>query len=159
VTIVRYTNFDFIFQQYLQQLEQTLGVSKRASSDDIRKAYKKLAMRYHPDKSTEKDAEQKMMEITSAYEILSDDQKRREFDHTGSVSSDQERRQQQHNPYQHVCHSHVIICFFSSIAHHKLCPLNAFFIFEFSLIHFSEAVFISNNISPVKTLLPLHQYH
>lgn len=63
-----------------------LGVSKDASKDDIRKAFKKLSVKYHPDKhinDSEEDkqkAEDKFKEINEAYEVLSDDQKRQEYD-------------------------------------------------------------------------------
>jgi molecular chaperone DnaJ len=59
-----------------------LGVSKDASDDDIKKAYRKLAHKYHPDK---KDGdEEKFKEINSAYQVLSDSQKRQQYDQFGS---------------------------------------------------------------------------
>lgn len=62
-----------------------LGVDKNANSEDIKKSYRKLAMKYHPDKNQgDKQAEQKFKEITEAYEILSDDQKRAAYDRYGS---------------------------------------------------------------------------
>jgi curved DNA-binding protein len=65
---------------------QTLGVPRAASGDDIKKAYRKLAMKYHPDRNRgKKDAEEKFKEINEAYEVLSDPQKRARFDKVGSA--------------------------------------------------------------------------
>ncbi len=62
----------------------TLGVSKTASADEIRKAYRKLALRYHPDKNKgDKEAEQKFREIADAYEVLRDPKRRKTYDHRG----------------------------------------------------------------------------
>jgi DnaJ-class molecular chaperone with C-terminal Zn finger domain len=58
----------------------TLGVAPDASPDDIKKAYKRLARRYHPDVSKEKDAERKFKEVGEAYEVLRDPQRRAEYD-------------------------------------------------------------------------------
>ncbi|AEF82906.1 molecular chaperone DnaJ [Leadbettera azotonutricia] len=61
-----------------------LGVQKGASKDDIKKAYRKLAIQYHPDKNPgNKEAEEKFKEATEAYEILGDDQKRQAYDQFG----------------------------------------------------------------------------
>lgn len=68
---------------------EILGVSKDASDDDIKKAYRKLAMKYHPDRwangteEEKKDAEQKFKEIAEANEVLSDPQKRQMYDNGG----------------------------------------------------------------------------
>ena len=61
-----------------------LGVSKTASKEDIRKSYKKLARKYHPDVSKESDAEARFKEVSEAYEVLSDVTKRSEYDQMGS---------------------------------------------------------------------------
>lgn len=61
-----------------------LGVERSASNDDIRKAYRKLASKYHPDVSKEKDAEARFKEIGEAYEVLRDEEKRAAYDQLGS---------------------------------------------------------------------------
>jgi hypothetical protein len=55
---------------------QILGVAKGSSADEIKKAYRKLALQYHPDRNKTKEAEEKFKEINRAYEVLSDPQKR-----------------------------------------------------------------------------------
>ena len=63
---------------------EVLGVAKDASADDIKKAYRKLALQFHPDKNPDDDdAEARFKEAAAAYEILSDEQKRAEFDRGG----------------------------------------------------------------------------
>ena len=60
-----------------------LGVAKDASEDEIKKAYRKMALRFHPDKNKESDAEEKFKEIGEAYEVLSDKDKREVYDRYG----------------------------------------------------------------------------
>ncbi|RAL25844.1 molecular chaperone DnaJ [Thermoflavimicrobium daqui] len=62
---------------------EVLGVNRNATADEIRKAYRKLARKYHPDVNKESDAEDKFKEIKEAYEVLSDDQKRAHYDQFG----------------------------------------------------------------------------
>ncbi|MDO9300951.1 MAG: DnaJ C-terminal domain-containing protein [Anaerolineales bacterium] len=65
-----------------------LGVERKASADDIRKAYRKLAMQHHPDKNPgDKKSEDKFKEINEAYQVLSDEQKRARYDQLGSAYS------------------------------------------------------------------------
>ncbi len=63
---------------------EILGVSKSASDDEIKKAYRKLAVKYHPDKNPgDKEAEEKFKEVSEAHEVLSDKQKRARYDQFG----------------------------------------------------------------------------
>jgi curved DNA-binding protein len=62
---------------------QTLGVSRDAAADDIKKAFRKLARKYHPDVSKEPNAEQRMKEVNEAYTVLSDPEKRAAYDQLG----------------------------------------------------------------------------
>lgn len=68
---------------------QVLGIDKGASADDIKKAYRKLAMKYHPDQNAgDKSAEHKFKEVSEAYEILKDTQKRQMYDQYGHAAFD-----------------------------------------------------------------------
>src|SRR5215211_7100246 len=72
---------------------KTLGVERNASEDDIRKAYRKLAMQYHPDRNpNDKQAEERFKEINEAYQVLSDSEKRSVYDRLGSDYSNWQRR-------------------------------------------------------------------
>ena len=61
----------------------TLGVARDATAEDIKKAFRKLARKYHPDVSKEKDAEARMKEVNEAYTVLSDPEKRAAYDQLG----------------------------------------------------------------------------
>ncbi len=76
----------------MQDLYTVLGVSRQASQDDIKKAYRKLAKKYHPDLNPgSKDAEQKFKEISQAYDILADPDKRKRYDAGEIDASGQEQ--------------------------------------------------------------------
>src|SRR4051812_30071213 len=62
---------------------EILGVSRSASDDEIRKAFRKLARKYHPDVAKEKGAEDKFKQVNEAYEVLSDPAKRKKYDELG----------------------------------------------------------------------------
>jgi curved DNA-binding protein len=63
---------------------QIMGVARTSSADDIKKAYRRLARKFHPDVSKEKDAEKKFKEVQEAYEVLKDPEKRAAYDQLGS---------------------------------------------------------------------------
>ncbi|MAD42535.1 MAG: DnaJ family protein [Arcobacter sp.] len=68
-----------------KSLYETLEVSENASKDEIKKAYRKLARKYHPDVNKDKDAEEKFKELNAAYEVLSDDEKKLQYDQHGDA--------------------------------------------------------------------------
>jgi curved DNA-binding protein len=72
---------------------QILGVPRSASTEEIRKAYRKLAMKYHPDRNPDdKQAEERFKEINEAYQVLNDTQKRAHYDRLGSAYSSWQQR-------------------------------------------------------------------
>jgi molecular chaperone DnaJ len=73
-----------------QDFYEVLGVAKSASADDLKKAYRKLAMQYHPDRNSgDKGSEQKFKDISEAYDVLKDDQKRAAYDRFGHAAFEQ----------------------------------------------------------------------
>jgi curved DNA-binding protein len=66
-----------------KSLYETLGISENASADEIKKAYRKLARKYHPDINKDPEAQDKFKEINAAYEVLSDPEKKAQYDQYG----------------------------------------------------------------------------
>src|ERR1700683_1165233 len=73
-----------------QNYYATLGVAREAGSEDLKKAYRKLAMQFHPDRNPgDKPAEARFKEVNEAYDILKDDQKRSAYDRFGHAAFEQ----------------------------------------------------------------------
>jgi len=70
-------------REMAKSLYETLGISENASADEIKKAYRKLARKYHPDINKEPEAQEKFKEINAAYEVLSDSEKKAKYDQFG----------------------------------------------------------------------------
>lgn len=80
---------------------EILGVGKDATTREIRKAFKKLALKHHPDKSKEKDAQEKFLKINKAYETLKDEDKRKRYDQFGDEEEEEGgRKPNQNQGYQ-----------------------------------------------------------
>jgi molecular chaperone DnaJ len=73
---------------------EVLGVQRKASKDEIKDAYRKLAMQFHPDRNKDAGAEEKFKEISEAYAVLSDDQKRQQYNTLGHSGFDQRYKQE-----------------------------------------------------------------
>ena len=68
---------------------EVLGVPKNAEKGDIKNAYRKLALQYHPDRNKSAGAEERFKEISEAYAVLSDDDKRKRYDTYGHVGTEE----------------------------------------------------------------------
>ena len=78
------SSLDWVFERCQRDYYEVLGVQRGASASDMKSAYRKLAMKYHPDRNPgDKVAEEKFKELSEAYEVLSDDQKRAAYDQYG----------------------------------------------------------------------------
>ncbi|CAL8318516.1 unnamed protein product [Lota lota] len=85
-TVLLLAVYIFLITEFImatQDFYHILGVPRDASERQIKKAFHKLAMKYHPDKNKSPDAESKFRDIAEAYETLSDDKRRREYDQPG----------------------------------------------------------------------------
>ena len=69
-----------------------LGVDKKAGAADIKRAYRKLSLKYHPDKNPSPDASTKFAEIATAYDVLSDEDKRKAYDRGGEDAVKQQEQ-------------------------------------------------------------------
>uniref|UniRef100_A0A915PUT2 DnaJ homolog subfamily B member 9 n=1 Tax=Setaria digitata TaxID=48799 RepID=A0A915PUT2_9BILA len=92
VDIAVLLQFLTLFVDAAKDYYELLGVKRDASTAQIKKAFRNLALKYHPDRNSDPGAHEKFREIAAAYEVLGDEQKRRNYD-TGGWSFDQ---QQQH---------------------------------------------------------------
>ena len=66
-----------------------LGIEKSSSKDEIKSKYRKLALQFHPDRNKDPSAEGRFKEISEAYAVLSDDEKRKRYDRYGHVGTDE----------------------------------------------------------------------
>lgn len=82
---------------------QQLGVKRGATEKDIKRAFRKLAMKYHPDKNKDPGAEEKFKELAKAYDVLSNPEKRKQYDMFGG---DPESNDFNHGPHHHHHHDH-----------------------------------------------------
>src|SRR5687767_6892956 len=73
---------------------ELLGVARDAGVEDIKKAYRKLALQYHPDRNKEPGAEERFKEISEAYAVLSDAEKRKTYDQFGHAGFDERYSQE-----------------------------------------------------------------
>ena len=78
----------------MTNLYDILGVNDNASQDDIRKAYRKLSLKYHPDRNKSPNAESIFQELNATYEILGDKAKRNEYDRTQNRNTTRLREKQ-----------------------------------------------------------------
>lgn len=84
----------------MKDFYEILGVAKNATTEQISKSYRRLALKYHPDRNKDnEEASAKFKSIAEAYEVLSDEKKRREYDHFGSVGNDSRFHQVHINPF------------------------------------------------------------
>src|SRR5438552_7175967 len=86
-----------------------LGVQKGAGKDEIKSAYRKLALQYHPDRNKSPEATERFKEISEAYAILSDDEKRNQYDQFGRAGIYENRKSTRLNS-SHQIISYAVFC-------------------------------------------------
>ncbi|KAL0042325.1 hypothetical protein WJX77_009183 [Trebouxia sp. C0004] len=96
----------FVSAELLRDPYKVLGVARGSSESDIRKAYRQLAVRLHPDKNTASGSKAKFLELQEAYELLSNPATRSRYDASGSVSGQPRRQQSQDWRFQHPFYQH-----------------------------------------------------
>ncbi|KAI6073773.1 DnaJ-like protein subfamily C member 16 [Aix galericulata] len=121
---------------------RVLGVGRGSSQADIKKAYKRLAREWHPDKNKDPGAEDKFIQISKAYEILSNEEKRANFDRYGDAGESQGFSQHQHRQFHHF---HEGFYFDESFFHFPFNSERRDASDEKYLLHFSHYV---NDIVP-----------
>lgn len=94
--------FFSIIYNMAKDFYETLGVAKTATEDEIKRAYRKLALQYHPDRNKGKESEEKFKEVTKAYEVLSDTQKRSQYDQVGHSAFEQGAGGGQYGPFSYT---------------------------------------------------------
>ncbi|XP_034875619.1 dnaJ homolog subfamily C member 16 isoform X1 [Mirounga leonina] len=119
---------------------RVLGVSRTASQADIKKAYKKLAREWHPDKNRDPGAEDKFIQISKAYEILSNEEKRSNYDHYGDAGENQGYQKQPQQREYRFRHFHENFYFDESFFHFPFNSERRDSIDEKYLLHFSHYV-------------------
>ncbi|XP_051844436.1 dnaJ homolog subfamily C member 16 isoform X1 [Antechinus flavipes] len=119
---------------------RVLRVSRTASQADIKKAYKKLAREWHPDKNKDPGAEDKFIQISKAYEILSNEEKRSNFDRYGDVGENTGYHQPQQPQSHHFHHFHDSFYFDESFFHFPFHSERRDSSDEKYLLHFSHYV-------------------
>ncbi|XP_078499120.1 dnaJ homolog subfamily C member 16 [Lissotriton helveticus] len=117
---------------------RVLGVSRTASQGDIKKAYKRLAREWHPDKNKNAGAEDKFIQVSKAYEVLSNEEKRTNFDRYGDVGENQGYPQQQQS--HHFRHFHDSFYFDESFFHFPFNSEKRDSSDEKYLLHFSHYI-------------------
>ncbi|XP_008571073.1 PREDICTED: dnaJ homolog subfamily C member 16 [Galeopterus variegatus] len=119
---------------------KVLGVSRTASQADIKKAYKKLAREWHPDKNKDPGAEDKFIQISKAYEVLSNEEKRSNYDQYGDAGENQGYQKQQQQRGYRFRHFHDNFYFDESFFHFPFNSERRDSIDEKYFLHFSHYV-------------------
>jgi DnaJ-related protein SCJ1 len=89
-----------IIQAHEKDLYKVLGVKRSASQDEIKKKYRELTRKYHPDKNrNDPNASQKFTEVAEAYEVLSDEKKRRKYDRGGMDAVNNQQNEGNFDPF------------------------------------------------------------